>query len=195
MLIKQAFFELLEKKPFEKITIKDITDKAMINRGTFYLHYCDKYDLLDNLEDQVIDDVRGFADLITPETIKESRRENMPLPHLIPLLAYIEENPSFFLLISSSGTSMSFYSKVSQTFFAHLSAAMNVPQIDYMGDYKKDIAVAVSSAILSRWIKGNMTTRKEQIAMMITKFIWSVLDIEKAPYKPVPIENANHDLT
>lgn len=42
-----TFISLLMEKGFEKITIKDIADRANINRGTVYLHYVDKFDLLD----------------------------------------------------------------------------------------------------------------------------------------------------
>ncbi|NOU85306.1 TetR family transcriptional regulator [Paenibacillus sp. LMG 31460] len=45
-LIK-AFFNLVSKKDFEKITIADITKGAQVNRATFYTHFNDKYDLLD----------------------------------------------------------------------------------------------------------------------------------------------------
>ena len=41
--IKSSFIELLNEKELEKITIQDIADRADINRGTFYLHYEDKY--------------------------------------------------------------------------------------------------------------------------------------------------------
>ena len=41
--IKSAFFELIEEKEFEHISVKDITDRAMISRNTFYLHYSDKF--------------------------------------------------------------------------------------------------------------------------------------------------------
>ncbi|SUM34704.1 transcriptional regulator [Staphylococcus gallinarum] len=37
--IKSAFIQLLTEKDLEKITIQDITQRADINRGTFYLHY------------------------------------------------------------------------------------------------------------------------------------------------------------
>lgn len=47
--IKESFFELIETKGFEHISVKDITDGAMISRNTFYLHYADKYDLLDKI--------------------------------------------------------------------------------------------------------------------------------------------------
>ncbi|GGE50930.1 TetR family transcriptional regulator [Pullulanibacillus camelliae] len=46
-LIMNAFEELAKKKDFSKITIKDITTKATVNRATFYYHFKDKYDLAD----------------------------------------------------------------------------------------------------------------------------------------------------
>ena len=47
--IKDAFYSLVEEKGFEHITVKDITERAMISRNTFYLHYEDKYDLLNKI--------------------------------------------------------------------------------------------------------------------------------------------------
>jgi len=46
-LILTAFEELLPEKGFRSLTVQDITDKAEINRATFYAHFNDKYDLLD----------------------------------------------------------------------------------------------------------------------------------------------------
>jgi len=46
-LILTAFDELLPEKGFRSLTVQDITDKAEINRATFYAHFNDKYDLLD----------------------------------------------------------------------------------------------------------------------------------------------------
>lgn len=47
--IKRAFIDLIHKKGYERITIQDIADEAMINRNTFYLHYVDKIDLMEKL--------------------------------------------------------------------------------------------------------------------------------------------------
>lgn len=46
-LLKQAFLELLQERGFAAISIQDITDRAEVNRGTFYAHFPDKYALLD----------------------------------------------------------------------------------------------------------------------------------------------------
>lgn len=52
--IKDSFFALVEERDFEHISVKDITDRAMISRNTFYLHYEDKYDLLNKICDELM---------------------------------------------------------------------------------------------------------------------------------------------
>ncbi len=47
-LLEQAFIEVLNEKGFQDMTIQDITDRATVNRATFYAHFEDKYDLLDS---------------------------------------------------------------------------------------------------------------------------------------------------
>lgn len=47
-LIERSFDELLAEKNFDTITVQDVTEKAQINRATFYAHFEDKYALLDH---------------------------------------------------------------------------------------------------------------------------------------------------
>lgn len=51
-LIREAFRNLLRNKEFEAISIKDIAQRATINRATFYAHYEDKYALLEEFTEQ-----------------------------------------------------------------------------------------------------------------------------------------------
>lgn len=45
-LLSEALILLMSEKPFEKITVVDICEKAMVHRATFYAHFADKYELL-----------------------------------------------------------------------------------------------------------------------------------------------------
>lgn len=46
-LLKQAFVEVVREKGFAAMSIQDVTDRANVNRGTFYAHFTDKYALLE----------------------------------------------------------------------------------------------------------------------------------------------------
>ena len=52
--IINAFLTLRAQKPLEKITIKELAERAMINKATFYLHYRDVYDLSETMETDVV---------------------------------------------------------------------------------------------------------------------------------------------
>ena len=58
--IKAAFIDLVHEKGFEAMTVSDIARRCDINRGTFYLHYVDKYDLMNKLEEEVMFDLEAI---------------------------------------------------------------------------------------------------------------------------------------
>lgn len=55
--IINAFIELRAKKPLERITVKELSELALINKATFYSHYEDVYDLSKQLEDETINSI------------------------------------------------------------------------------------------------------------------------------------------
>ncbi len=55
--IFDAFVSLRAKKPLEKITVKELTDTARISKQTFYLHYRDMYDLANQIENELIEEM------------------------------------------------------------------------------------------------------------------------------------------
>ncbi len=55
--IINAFIKLRAKKPLEKITVKELSDLAGINKATFYLHYRDIYDLSEALENELFENI------------------------------------------------------------------------------------------------------------------------------------------
>lgn len=68
-LLQQAFIELTVEKGFAALTVRDITERAMVNRSTFYRHYLDKYDLLEEYLNEIYEltaspDVPGPLNLL-----------------------------------------------------------------------------------------------------------------------------------
>jgi AcrR family transcriptional regulator len=58
--IREALVSLVEEKGFEALSVSDLTRRADINRGTFYLHYQDKFDLLEQTETEIIRDFEAI---------------------------------------------------------------------------------------------------------------------------------------
>ena len=52
--IKKAFISILAEKELNKITVREISEKADINRTTFYAHFLDVYDLYDKVEQEIL---------------------------------------------------------------------------------------------------------------------------------------------
>lgn len=71
--IKEAFLKLIQEKDFSTITIQNITDEAVINRGTFYLHYLDKYDLLEKVTQEAFDELNEY---ISPSSYIQNAKIN-----------------------------------------------------------------------------------------------------------------------
>ena len=55
--IKEAFYSLRKRKSVEKTTVKELSEAAMINKATFYLHYKDIYDLSEKLQESFIEEI------------------------------------------------------------------------------------------------------------------------------------------
>ncbi|MBE6772142.1 MAG: TetR family transcriptional regulator [Ruminococcaceae bacterium] len=58
-LIYETFVQLLEKKPFDRITVKDIVEACEINRNTFYYYYSDIYDVLEEIFMKELNELLG----------------------------------------------------------------------------------------------------------------------------------------
>jgi AcrR family transcriptional regulator len=69
--IRSAFIELRKTKPLEKITIKELTEAALINKGTFYHHYKDIYALSETLENELMEEV---ASVITENNLLSAKQ-------------------------------------------------------------------------------------------------------------------------
>lgn len=95
-LIMNAFIDLLAEKGFEKITINDIAERADINRGTVYLHYVDKFDLLDKCIEKYVELLLNHCADSADTTLNASAFQSV--------FEYLEKNFTIYkLLLSNEG--------------------------------------------------------------------------------------------
>lgn len=85
-LLRQALTRLMQQKDFKSITVSDVVREADINRGTFYAHYRDVYDLRERIEAEMIEDFRGMIAGLRPSEAVTLQ------PVLSRAVDYLEEN-------------------------------------------------------------------------------------------------------
>lgn len=101
--LRMAFWSLYREKPTSKITVREITDRAGYNRATFYLYYRDVYDLFEQIEQEILDDVGRLVDqgLMRQETLDFSQHMDLILQLAQRYDAYVPQlmgphgDPSF----------------------------------------------------------------------------------------------------
>ncbi len=98
-LLADSFKELACQAPIEKITVKEITDRAGVIRPTFYNHFQDKYELLEWIINQ---------DLIEP--IKPFIRSGLTTQAMTFLFVNIEKEKEFYMKVSRLEGQNSFFS-------------------------------------------------------------------------------------
>ncbi|MBT2700310.1 TetR/AcrR family transcriptional regulator [Bacillus sp. ISL-40] len=146
--IKKAVIELMTEKRFDDVTIQDISDKANVNRGTIYLHYTDKFDLLDKIIEEHIDKLRETREWACEMEWVEATET---------FFEYFESNYLFFSTMLASKAAPSFRNK----FLEFLIEAFKV-EVDITKNQglKEDVIVKFAAnayvGVLESWLKEGM---------------------------------------
>lgn len=172
--IKRAFTRLIHEKGFEGLTVMEIAREAGINRGTFYTHYIDKYDLMDKLEMETINDLKAI--LLRPNVGDvNDPLEMIPYPLILEALIYVKQDFDFISALAGPGGDPQFVamikgilselieSKISQSTELEFKKE-NLPE-----DYALEILLSSIVAIILLWIKKGGTESPEDIATMVFK--------------------------
>ncbi len=172
-MIRDALTELMEKKGFERITVSDITEKADINRGTFYLHYRDKYDLLEQSEDELIRDIEKIslaAQNNIAKNLFNNRKEEF-FPFMEKLFEYIHENYNFFKIVLGPNGDPSFQVKLKEVMRRNIiknimarKGKMLVPT-EYLAAY----VCSAHLGVIQHWLESGMEKSPREMSVILSR--------------------------
>ena len=162
--IKDALITLLEKKRFEEITIQEISNLADVNKSTFYTHFIDKYDLLDKMENEKIDEIRSFLESSKNDDelkISESQlRETMDF-----VINSIGEHLDFYKLMFNLGKESNLHEKLYELLTGHLNHVVN--DNDKIGDipfpYFMSYVSGAGLSLIRHWVEDENRISKEEL--------------------------------
>ena len=162
MMIQQTFLDLLKKKPISKITVKEICDIAQINRATFYKHYQDPYDLLEQLQNEAI---QGLLDMI--EASSEKSTEQI----LLSILTIMKENKDMFKKFAAMKEDKSFSFRLAVSCFNKMNEMRmkNGGSATAFSDIYFSYIAGGTSGIIEYWLRSGMKESPADIAKTILK--------------------------
>lgn len=128
-LLETAFLQLLSEKPYEKITVTEVTSAADLNRGTFYAHF----ESMDALRDKVFDELSSTLSKLIDRVIGASFVTD-PLPVLTQIGRYLTDNRELLRRLMGS--------KTLEPFMRSLQASLRDHIHTYLSEANPDAAPA-----------------------------------------------------
>ncbi len=105
--LREGLLQLLEEKPINEISVKELAERVDVNRGTFYFHYQDIYDLLRDME---ADFFRQFDAKLNGEPILRAEGS----PYLRAVFSFLDENRDFCRIMLGAHGDMQFVDLVKE---------------------------------------------------------------------------------
>ena len=163
--ISEAFIKLLNKKEISKITVREITELADINRATFYLHYTDIYQVLEEIENEL---ASAFFDLADKYDTKDLIRD--PYPILKAVGDGIEGRPLFAKFILNTATSSNYFMKIKTELKRRIIAIYDTEMASELY-YALTFTIAGTLDSYEEWFENNKPIPLETLCKNMSKFI------------------------
>ena len=160
MIIEQSFLELLKQKPVSKITVTELCELAQINRATFYKHYLDVPDLMEQLENQLFDEIRSVF----------GAEEVELKPFLLKMLNYTSKEREKYMALGGENGDPNLMTK---TFLVCYENAYPIMQQNMPGMKESERQMLYhflsqgAGGVLTWWIRDGMQQSPEVIAQFI----------------------------
>ena len=170
----KALISLLEEKSFEYITVSEICKKAGVNRSTFYLHYENTVDLLDETARFLLDDFMSYFNVDVKKftnKFKESSLDELNFisnKYLQPYLTYIKDNKSVFSTVLLHSVSFGFndiFQRLYENIFNPILERYNYPTADRK--YAMMFYLNGIIAIVTEWLKDGCEKTIEEVSQII----------------------------
>jgi AcrR family transcriptional regulator len=181
-LLQKALLEAASEKGFAHVTVSDITERAMVNRATFYRHYEDKYALLTHYIEELskmIESDEGETDL----GIQPIQPQGTPPPGLVKLLRHIQSNADFYrVMLGRQGDptfcAQTFRNYIEQGYRRILSG--HAPQSDPSRppiDLTVSYILQAGMGAIVWWLESAQPCTPEQMAVWLYQLSWASINV------------------
>lgn len=170
--LQDGFIYLRKQKDLKEITVKELCELTDLNRGTFYLHYKDIYDLSEQLEESLF---VSFQEVLDKHTItSEYKTIDSPKPLLRDILLLIKDNSEFCTMLLSDTGEIAFVNKLKKLVldiaFKKCIDLFDFNKKEYF-TYSYNFILYGCIGIIESWLLNGLKEDPEEIAELASQMI------------------------
>ena len=163
--LREALIALILEKGYEAITVQEITDRADLNRGTLYLHYRDKQDLLLSSINDVYDELLAQFTPISPQNLSME----IPEHHLTIVFRHVAANANYYRVMLGEHGVPAFITRlrhlISQVSLDRLEALRKlVPARPFPSELVAGFSGGAVIGVIEWWLENDMPMTPEELA-------------------------------
>ena len=167
-LLEEGLIQLLKEKPLKAITVRELTNRIDINRGTFYLYYRDIYDMVDKIEEDY------FARLMQMIEMHENKPlDEMTAKIIGDLMSFIQNNKDICQILAGDHGDISFIRKcnsvIREKCWKEWQKRWKTEESVF--GYEYSFGTFGIWGIIRAWLENDCRESAEQIAILTTNCI------------------------
>lgn len=162
--------DMMEEMPFDKIRVTALADRAGISRSSFYVHYQSTYDVLQQVEEMVIDEI--ITDTTVPANIRQKE--------LVAITGRICRNIHYFEVLTGENGSPSFYARLAKrnrSTLDQIAKELNSPASDIMLEAINEFTLAGKIRLLQWFAEKESVLSVNDMAAILGKLHRSVNEV------------------
>lgn len=179
-LLRKGVAELGKTKSINKITVKELTDLVEINRGTFYLHYKDVYDLVDSIEDELCEEFDKKVLAVTAEDIL-----HRPVDVLETCFEYFKVHKDIFAVLTGENGDAKFVYRFGEMasikileLFKGIFPNMSMEKYDFVYNFGRFGCVGILHCWATEYPHLSSRDIAEKALSLILGGLWGILGDE-----------------
>ncbi len=164
--IQTAFREMLFDVGFDAITVKDMTERADISRKTFYLHYVDKYDLMNEIVDGMI---KELAELC------ERKKALGFVEGTVLWFQYFEEHKPFFAVLFATDSTIAFRYRLLDFILEQLDIKLEGVPVDKNTEVLRKFTAMAVLGVVESYVLDQFHVELEDIATQVGELLEMII--------------------
>lgn len=166
-LLLQGLMQLMETKDIKDISVKELSDLVDINRGTFYLHYSDIYDMLAQIEDELFTEFHDIIDrTLTPDLVAAS-----PEAPLLEIFSFLERHREAARIMTGPHGDLAFVNRLKNLVHERLDHILASRWVRDDSCYLEAFAVSGCLGVIETWLKQPDPPAPETVASICAEIL------------------------